>query len=737
MRNPGQDPTVVARLIRRLGSRRVPVLLQMTSTECGAACLAMILSFLGRKTTVSDCHEFLGSGRDGLTAHMLAVGARRYGLRVRAYSLEPFAMAHLKLPAIAHWNFNHFVVVERWSPRCVDIVDPASGRRRITPEEFDASFTGVLLEFEPTDDFKRANAAGRPAFDGYFRKMLQTRGVRGVLFQVLAVSLLLQVLGLIMPLFTKVVIDQVLPTQGKRMLPILGLGMGIMVLAQSVASYLRSTLLISLAVRLDSKMMLGLFEHVLSLPFQFFQQRTSGDLLMRLGSNTVIREMLSNQTVSAILDAAFVVVYLLVLLALAPLYGVVVLAIACCYAVFVVLTSRRIHELVARDLAASSGSQSYLVEALMGIATLKASGGEESALRHWSNLFFKSLNVSQQRKQFSAAVDTAMVLLRTFCPLVLLWIGATQVLSGAMSIGSMLAFSTLALYVVSPLASLAATAQQLQIVGAHLDRIMDIAGAEREQNLDGVQLAPRLTGKVELHNVAFRYDSNSPWVLRGISVTIKPGQTVALVGRSGSGKSTLARLLLGLYAPTEGSVLYDDIPMQMMNYRSVRRQLGVVLQESGLFSGSIRQNIAFNHPDVPLDSVMEAARLAAIHDEIQNMPMGYETRLNEGGSGLSGGQCQRVALARALARRPAVLILDEATSSLDVMTERHVQQNLDNLVCTRIVIAHRLSTIRNADLIIVMDQGAVIERGSHEELLESGGLYAELVSSQLAAQPAA
>jgi ATP-binding cassette subfamily B protein len=428
------------------------------------------------------------------------------------------------------------------------------------------------------------------------------------------------------------------------------------------------------------------------------------------------------------------VVYLAVLLVLAPSFGVVVLAIGCCYLAVMLYTSRRIHELVARDLAAASGSQSYLVEALTGIAALKASGAEERALQHWSNLFFKSLNVSRERKQLSVAVDTAMVVLRTFSPLALLWLGAAQVLNGSMSIGSMLAFSTLALSALGPVASLVLTGQQLQMVTAHLDRIGDIAEAKPEQNIEEVQVAPDLTGRIELQSVGFRYDPNSPWVLRDISLTVMPGQKVALVGRSGSGKSTLAKVLLGLYSPTEGCVLYDNIPLHMMNYRSVRSQLGVVLQESYVFSGSIRQNIAFSNPNMPLDKIAEAAHVAAIHDEIVGMPMGYETRLSEGGSGLSGGQRQRVALAQAVAHDPVALILDEATSSLDAMTEQQVDENLNNLSCTRILIAHRLSTVRNADLIIVLSEGRVVERGSHNELLEKGGHYAELVRSQTALQ---
>ncbi len=327
-----------------------------------------------------------------------------------------------------------------------------------------------------------------------------------------------------------------------------------------------------------------------------------------------------------------------------------------------------------------------------------------------------------------------MTALRTFSPLILLWVGASRVLDGSMSLGTMLALNVLAISFLTPLSSLVSNGQQLQLVGAYFDRLTDVLEAEPEQDLQVVRHAPELSGRIELKHVSFRYDLDAPIVLRDISFTIEPGQKIALVGRTASGKSTLARLLLGLYTPTEGEILYDGIPLGGLNYRTLRSQLGVVLQESFLFSGSIRQNIAFNDPGLSLEQVREAARLAAIHREILRMPMGYETEVAEGGNGLSGGQRQRLSIARALAHKPTILLLDEATSHLDVVTEGLVDQNLSSLSCTRIVIAHRLSTIRNADLILVLDEGVVVERGSHGELLARGGHYSALVQSQMGAE---
>ncbi|MGA3091035.1 MAG: peptidase domain-containing ABC transporter [Terriglobales bacterium] len=709
----------------------MPVLLQLNAVECGPACLAMILNYFGHKISVAECRDTSRLGEGVVTARMIAEAARQHGIRVRAFSVEPSDLKQVQLPAIAHWDFRHFVVVERWSPGSVTIVDPASGRRRLSATEFDASFTGVVLSFEPGARFVRKSSTKEAPWRIYLRSMLQTDGAIPLLAQILGASVVLLILGLGLPILTKMIVDRVLPDRLHGVLSILGVGLLVLLVAQTAASYLRSLLLIYLQGRMDMHMMLGFFESLLALPFRFFEQRNTGDLLMRLGSNATIREILTNETMSAVLDGALVAGYVIVLLLQSPLFGLFLLVIGALQLTMLAVAQPKLRDLTQRDLAARADSQNYMVEALAGISTLKAYGIEDLVLDHWSNLFSKELNASVRRDHVLAVVEAGKETLHTLLPLALLWVGALEVLRGAMSLGTMLALVALAAGFLTPFSSLLTNAQRLQLVGAHLERLNDVVDSEPEQDLTLVRSTPSLRGSVEVRDLGFRYSAAAPLALRNVSLTISRGQKVALIGRSGSGKSTLIRLLLGLYEPSEGVVLYDGGKIRDMNYRILRRQLGVVLQEPFLFSGTIRENIAFAQPGASLHTIIEAARIAEVHEEIAQFPMQYETRIGEGGIGLSGGQRQRLALARGLVRKPTILVLDEATSHLDVVTEAAVDDNLSRLPCTRIIVAHRLSTIRNADQIFVMEAGEIVERGTHDSLLALGGRYAVLVNGQL------
>jgi ATP-binding cassette subfamily B protein len=710
--------------------RRVPVVRQMSLVECGAACLAMILSYYGHRTTISEVRERCGVGRDGLSALSIVKSARKYGMRVRAVSLEENDFRFVTLPAIVHWEFNHFMVIERWSPKSVEMVDPAYGRKRVSAKEFDKGFTGVVIMLEPGAQFTHANKISQLSLTTYAKNYIHQAPV--AVMQVLGASLLLQVLGLIFPVLTMIVINNLIPTQGITALQILGLGVIMLVLSQMITRQLRALILLYLQARVDTSLMFSFLEHLLSLPQRFFLQRSTGDILARVTSNTIIRDTISNQLFSTLLDGMFVLVYFFILLSQSLSFTLIVVVVAVLQTLLLLGTGKPLNELNRHELTAFGKAQGYLTEVLAGVKTLKAAGAEQRVLERWSNLFFEQMNVSVRRMYLTSFVDTALFTLSTFAPLILFWVGSQQVIAGTLQLGTMMALNTLGASLLGPITSLVASGRQIQLVRSHMERLADVIEAESEQDIQSVAQPPKLTGRVQLEHVSFQYDVQSPPVLRDINLDIRPGQKVAIVGRTGSGKSTLGALLLGLYAPTMGDVLYDTLPLRKLNYQTVRAQFGVVMQEANVFSGSIRENITLNDPGMDMEQVVKAAYLAALHDDIMSMPMGYETMVSEGGNALSGGQRQRLAIARALAKLPVILLLDEATSSLDVVTEGVVERNIRRLACTQIIIAHRLSTIRNADMILVLHEGQIVESGKHEELLKRSGYYAHLIQSQLA-----
>jgi len=710
---------------------RVPPVLQMTAIECGAACLAMILSYYGRKTRVAEVRDLYGVGRDGLSALGIVKAARSYGMRVRAISLQGQIddFRFVSLPAIIHWEFNHFMVIERWSTDHIDVVDPAVGRKHLSRAEFDLGFTGVVIMMEPGEQFLRHGTTSRLTLGSYAAQYIKRAPL--ALLQIVLASLILQVFGLGIPILTKVVVDQIIPLRLNSIVPLLGIGVLSLLLAQLVILVLRSFILIYLECRIDMQILPSFFDHMLMLPLKFFQQRSTGDILMRISSNTAIRDIVSTQFLTSILDGSLVIVYMAILFWQSWSFALIVLVIGILQFALLLGTKDEFHLRASRELETTGRSQGYTAEVLTGMTTVKAAGAEQRVFQRWSNLFCDQLNASIRRIYLASILTTSITILRIMSPLILLWLGTVQVLNGTMQLGTMLALNALAITFVTPLASLASSATQLPIIRSHLDRISDVIEAPFEQEMQDAHEPPRLTGRIQLRHVSFKYDANSPTVLKDITVDIVSGQKVAIVGPTGSGKSTMGKLLLGLYLPTEGEILYDSIPLRSLNYQSVRSQFGVIMQDASIFSGSIRQNIAFNNPDMDMEGIVNAAKMAAFEGDIQQMPMQYETFVAESGNALSGGQRQRLAIARALANNPSILLLDEATSALDVITEHVIEQNLKSLACTQIIIAHRLSTVRHADTILVLDQGSIVESGSHTELLAKRGYYAKLIQNQL------
>ncbi|MEV4747634.1 peptidase domain-containing ABC transporter [Streptosporangium sp. NPDC049248] len=719
---------------------RVPVILQHSTVECGAACLAMVLGAHGHHTDVSALAREMGIGRDGVSALTLVRVARARGLTTRAFSLPAAQVPTLPLPAIAHWKTRHFVVVERVAEETITIVDPAAGRIRLTREEFTRDYSGVAFTFAPGPDFQRGRfGARRSWWSRYIRFSVLNH--RGILATLVLLSLFLQALGLVLPAATESVVDRVLGRGEIDLLLLLGLAAATAALAHLAAGGLRAWALVVLRARADTTLLDDLARRLLALPFRFFAHRGSADLVARIAGAGLLRDILTGQVLSALLDAPLAVFYLIVITIRSPLLGGVLAIMAAAQFLVLLLTRQRIRDLVHREQEARNDAQGQLIESVKGIETIKSSGAESQVLDRWTRL----LNIQTQRARRSSFAqgmqDNVLAALRFAAPLALLWAGAWQVVDDRLTPGAMLGVLALAAAALAPMTSLTASLRGLQTARAQAERLADIwdtapetTGGTEQSRAEPMVAEPRGDGPsgVELSGVGFRYAPESPWIVREIDLHISPGQKVALVGRSGSGKTTLARLLLGLFPPVEGEIRYDGTPVSSLDPRWLRRRFGVVTQEPALFTGSIADNIALGDPGATLSEVEEAARLACVHDDIVAMPMGYHTLLTEGG-GLSGGQRQRVALARAILSRPEILLLDEATSHLDTDTEAALSANLGTLPQTRIVIAHRLSTIRDADLILVLDRGRIVERGVHETLIGAGGLYASLIRAQLPA----
>ena len=721
--------------LKRIGfarrERTVPFTQQLEWTDCGAASLCMVMAFHGRETKLAEVREVMGIGRDGVSAKAILDTAEKYGLTGRGIKVSIEQVKLLKQATILHWEFNHFVVFERVVAGGIRIVDPATGPRDVSLADFAKQFTGVAIELVPTARFKKQKfEKGR--LKRYVDELLSEKGL---FTRIVVISLFLRLIALAMPLVTGMIIDKVVPRSDYNLLYVCLATIAGMTVFNILSEVVRSFVLLHLRIALDTRMTLGFLDHMVSLPFSFFQRRSTGDLMMRVDSNGTVREIVTSKSMSAILDGLFVLLYAGVIFYVNPMLGVITIVMSGVEALVFLCARPTYQRLLAADLDKQAKAHSYMVQLLGGMETLKCAGAERLGLEKWSNLYTDQVNIGMQRARVSSYVDSIRGAVASLGPMLILTIGATAVMKGQMEIGMMMAMNSLATSLFGPLSALVSSALELQLVKSHMDRIDDVLQTEVEQDRDKAIQPPRLRGQVAVKNLNFKYGEQAPLVVQNVNLDIPPGASVALVGPSGSGKSTLLNLLSGLYKPVSGDIQYDGKPLHDMDLRGVRQQIGIVPQHPFIFGGTMRENISLAAPGATLDRIQYAAKVACLHDDISEMPMNYATVVSDGGGSLSGGQRQRVAIARAVLRNPALMLLDEATSALDNATEKKVIAGLETLRCTRITVAHRLSTVRNCDLIVVMEKGRIVEQGNHDQLVANGGLYSQLLAASQATTP--
>lgn len=669
-------------------------------------------------------HEFMETGQSfGVSQILLA--ARRLGLKARLVQTEVGRLDRTPLPALAQGVDGRFFVLAHVSDGQVSIQYADTSQAHLWSfEELAARWNGSLILFT-----SRASLVADLAkfdFTWFIPSLVKYRRLLGEVF---LVSFVLQLFALVTPLFFQVVMDKVLVHRGFSTLDVIAVGLLVVTLFEVTLSGLRSYVFAHTTSRIDVELGAGLFRHLLNLPLSYFQARRVGDTVARVRELENIRQFLTSNAITLVLDLFFSVVFIAVMLYYSGwLTLIVLLSLPCYFGLSLLITPllrARLHEKFNRG----AENQAFLVEAINGIDTLKAMAVEPQMIRKWENQLAAYVSAGFRTTALGTLAHEGVSLVGKLVTVATMWLGARLVIDGDLSVGQLIAFNMLAGRVATPVMRLAQLWTDFQQVGISVQRLGDILNARSETAGSERSALPALNGRIEFDQVLFRYRSGSPEVLRGVDLTIEPGEVIGIVGRSGSGKSTLTKLVQRLYLPERGRVLIDGVDLAMVDTASLRRQIGVVLQENMLFNCSIRDNIALSDPGTPLEEIYRAAQLAGAHDFISEFPEGYETIVGEHGATLSGGQRQRIAIARALITNPRILIFDEATSALDYESERAIQNNMKSICQGRtvLIIAHRLSAVRDANRIVVLDRGQIVEQGSHGELLSyEAGHYSRL-----------
>ncbi|HJV73452.1 MAG TPA: peptidase domain-containing ABC transporter [Noviherbaspirillum sp.] len=708
---------------------------QAEEMDCGAACLAMICRHYGIPMTLGKLRELANVTTQGATLESLARAGESLGFTTRGVQCTYEALLGFELPFIVHWEGYHYIVVYGVSKEQVWVADPAVGFRKMRIEEFERGWSGTCLLFTPGQDMVQLAAARSP----WVRFVAYLQPYRKILANLFLATFVIQILGLVPPLIIQNILDGVIVHQNFSLLHLLIVGLIISNLFTQMMATIRSFLANFMMRNMDFAMMSQFFKHTMSLPYSFFAKRKAGDILARFQENQTIRAFLTESTVTTMLNLLMVFIYFTIMFMYNVTMTLVLIAFVIPIMGLTVLVTPKIKNYAREAFTAGTDAQSFLMETLGGVETVKGMGIERPVRLKWEKKYTKSLEVQYRAQTFNIWVTLASQLLNAATTIAILWVGANLVLARELSIGQLIAFNALMGSVLAPLMGLVGLWSRLNDAAVAMERLGDVLDMEpeqRPQDLASRVLLPDLQGEIRLEGVYFRYGGDeTAYVLENINLDIKPGELVAIVGRSGSGKTTLAKLLVGFYPPSDGKIVVDGYDMSVIDKEYYRAQVGYVMQSNLLFSGTIAENIASGDESPDRRRIEEVAKMADAHAFIAKMPLGYEQIVGERGVGLSGGQIQRLCIARALYHDPRLLVFDEATSALDTQSESNIIGNMHEILKgrTAVIIAHRLSTIMRADKILVLYEGAVVEQGRHEELVDRRGMYYQLVQKQLSA----
>lgn len=705
--------------------KKVPVVIQMESVECGAASLCMILAYHGKWLPLEEVRTACGVSRDGSSAKSILKAARGYGLEAAGYRVEPEALEGMQ-PCIIHWNFEHFVVFRGFKKGKACLNDPAIGPVEVPMEEFERAFTGIALEFSPTEKFEKGGS--RTSIFKYVKKHL--RGAMSAFWLTMTFGLLTACVSIAVPLFTRIFADEILSGRNRDWQTVFLVSMAVMAVFNFFLVILQELYSKRIAGILAMKGNIGFLRHVLSLPMNFFAMRYVGDLQQRRYLNETITNSLVTVLAPQAINVAMLVLYLILMLSynvaltLIGIIAVVVNIISLQY-----FAEKRVN-LVRSQQRSMAQYYNATVSCIDNMESVKAAGAEAGFFEYWSGLWSQKFNIESEATVRTLKMGLLPTLVLTLVNSTVLILGAYNILCGEMTIGMLLAFQGFMSSFMIPVNAVVTASQSLIEMRSEMESVEDVMKYPSDKRGDnGIMAEGKLGGELELRHVTFGYNPLMPPLIEDFNLHLKPGKSVAFVGSSGCGKSTLAKLISGLYKPWSGEILFDGRPIETISQEEMTNSVAVVDQNVVLFDDTIAQNIKMWDQSIEDFTMMMACNDAQIRKDIINRPEGFSTRLIKGGQNFSGGQRQRMEIATALAKEPVILIMDEATSALDPTTEEHVMEAIRIMGATQVIVAHRLSTIRDCDEIIVMDQGKIKQRGTHDELIAQEGMYKELMKS--------